>query len=110
MNITEVLIVLGPFETFENMACDFIFNILETEKCGIFHSCSKDYENRFELAKMFCSVNGFDTNLLIPTRKPPETPWPLSLNLRPSKEFLKLAKISLENGLKYDIEENKDEY
>ena len=89
--------------------CEFIFYILEAERYGVFHSCSDDYKDRFELAKMFCLANDFDTSLLVPTKKPPETRWPLSLNLKPSKEFLKLAKISLENGLKYNIEENKDE-
>ena len=86
--------------------CNFIFDVIEGEKFGIFHSCSKEYINRLELAKIFCLANGFDTSLLIPSKKPLGDPWPLSLNLQPSPEFLKIAKTSLVNGLKYNISES----
>ena len=87
--------------THVNDLCDFIFNIMEKEKTGIFHACSEDYINRFDLALAFCLANHFNPNLLCSTTKKAGQQLPLSLNLQPSREFLKLSKTHLKDGLKY---------
>jgi len=85
--------------------CNFIFDVITTKKYGIFHACSSDYINRLDLAKEFCRVNNLDVELLWASEKSSESEWPLSINLQPSQEFLKLSTFSLEDGLKYNAKE-----
>tara|TARA_Y100000310_G_C20644510_1_gene795803 strand:+ start:791 stop:1603 length:813 start_codon:yes stop_codon:yes gene_type:complete len=80
---------------------NFIFDIMENENCGVFHACKEDYINRYELAKLFCETNNLRTDLLVPTTR--KLCLPKNINLKPSTKFLEIAKISLQDGLKYDF-------
>ena len=66
---------------------------------GTIHACSDAYVDRYQLASLFCDVNGLDKKYLISCESPKSSYWPKHLNLLPSKVFLKNIEISLKNGL-----------
>lgn len=77
----------------------FIVDAIEKKIYGIIHACSDVYIDRYELACLFCDVNGLDKKYLISCESPESSYWPKHLNLSPSEVFLKNIEISLKNGL-----------
>tara|TARA_R100001082_G_scaffold96158_1_gene63631 strand:- start:9065 stop:9889 length:825 start_codon:yes stop_codon:yes gene_type:complete len=86
---------------------NFIVDVVENKNYGIFHACSQEFVNRYELAQTFCEFNGYDSDLLIPiTRENDETAkMPKNINLKPSKRFLQICKIPLHQGIKHNVKE-----
>ena len=79
----------------------FIIEIIRDKKTGTFHASSEDYLSRFDLAKRFCQANNLNNELLMPVKR--NSFLPRNINMKPSNNFLKSCKISLENGLRYNI-------
>lgn len=78
---------------------EFIIAAIERKIYGTIHACSDAYVDRYQLASLFCDVNGLDKKYLISCESPKSSYWPKHLNLLPSKVFLKNIEISLKNGL-----------
>lgn len=78
---------------------EFIVAAIEEGLYGVIHACSDIYIDRYELASLFCDINGLDKECLISCQSPETSYWPKHLNLQPSEIFLKNIEISLKNGL-----------
>ena len=81
---------------------NFIVKTIDEEMLGTYHAVGEERLNRYDLAKKFCETHAFNTNLLIKESRS-ETVPPVQLFLRPSKEFTKIKKHSLPEGLKYQL-------
>lgn len=103
------------FETYEDVFCrpthvkdlsNFVLECIEKEMCGTFHASSDQLVNRCEIAKQICLQNNFNINLIKPIKRKENSVIPASLNLVPSKEFLKISKYSIYSNLKMLGEKN----
>jgi dTDP-4-dehydrorhamnose reductase len=88
---------------------NFIINVIINKVYGVFHACASDFVNRYKLAKLFCKVNGLNSDLLLPAIRG-KANLPKNINMKPSKEFLEIANISLEEGLNYNFEKMEARY
>lgn len=81
---------------------NFIVKTIDEGMSGTYHAVGEERLNRYDLAKKFCETHAFNTDLLI-KESGSETVPPVQLFLRPSKEFTKIKKYSLPEGLKYQL-------
>ena len=61
--------------------------------------------NRYELAQIFCEANDKDSGLLVPITRQETAKMPRNINLKPSKKFLEMQRIPLQEGIKHNIKE-----
>ena len=74
---------------------EFIYNVIETEKKGIFHACGNKFINRYDIGKSFCKTYDLKEDLLISCRKPKDGHWQ-SIDMLPSKEFVDFIKNNID--------------
>lgn len=103
------------FEVYDNVFCrpthvkdlsNYIIKCIDEELFGIFHTVSDHLVNRVDLAKQICIQNNFNLDLVKVISKNSEAIFPASLDIAPSKEFIKMNKYSIYNDLKMFGEKN----
>ena len=77
----------------------FIDKVIKERLTGVIHACGADYVNRYDLGKLFCESNGFNSDLLVKTQMPKDGRWPSALNLGPSTIFIDSLTTTLKEGI-----------
>lgn len=76
---------------------NFIIKAIEEKMMGVMHACGNSYINRYDLGKLYCSVNNFDPDLLAPVEMF-DNRIPLAPHIVANPAFASSA-TSLEQGI-----------